>query len=207
MKLRVVLALAGAAFLMSSAAANAVLISQGVTYDLQITSGSLNSTTASFNLRISGINGAADTEKGRYGVDDFAFSLPNHNFSSATAAGFVTQSGGLDAGGCNGNGANFFCFNGIAPAGPALAAGSVINIPFSITLSSGNFLNWDTHLKVDWAGSFDGNYNNVSQSLNGVSTIDASPVPGPIVGAGLPGLAFAGAGLIAWLRRRRAKAA
>jgi hypothetical protein len=203
-KLKVVSILAGAAFLMSGAAANAVLISQGVTYDLQITSGSLNSTTASFNLRISGINGAADTELGRYGVDDFAFSLPNKNFSSATAAGFVTQPGGLDSDGCNGKG-NFFCFNGTAPAGPALAAGSVINIPFSITLSSGNFLNWDTHLKIDWEGSFRGNYNNVSQSLNGVSTIDASPVPGPIVGAGLPGLAFAGAGLVAWLRRRRAK--
>ena len=206
MKLRVAFVLAGVGFLMSGAAANAVLISQGVTYDLQITSGSLNSTTASFNLRISGINGAADTEGGRYGVDDFAFSLPNHNFSSATAVGFVTQLGGLNASGCNGSG-NFFCFNGTAPSGPALAANSVINIPFSITLLSGNFLNWDTHLKVDWEGSFQGNYNNVSQSLNGISTIEASPVPGPIVGAGLPGLALAGAGLVAWMRRRRARAA
>jgi len=205
-KLTVALVLAGVGFLMSGAAANAVLISQGVTYDLQITSGSLNSTTASFNLRISGINGAADTEGGRYGVDDFAFSLPNHNFSSATAAGFVMQLGGLNAGGCNGNGNDFFCFNGTAPAGPALAAGSVINIPFSITLSSGNFLNWDTHLKIDWEGSKRTNYDNVSKSTNGISAIEASPVPGPIVGAGLPGLAFAGAGLVAWLRRRRVKA-
>jgi hypothetical protein len=203
-KLRVVLALAGVTFLMSGAAANAVLISQGVTYDLQVTSG-LNTSTANFNLRISGINGTADTEKGRYGVDDFAFSLPS-NFSSAIAAGFITQSGGLNASGCNSAGA-FFCFNGTAPAGPALAADSVINIPFSITLSSGNFLSWDAHLKIDWEGSKRGNYDNVSQSLNGISTIEAAPVPGPIVGAGLPGLAFAGVGLIAWLRRRRAKAA
>lgn len=207
MKLKVVLLLASAAFLMSGAAANAVLIDHGVTYDLQITSGSLSTSTASFNLRISGINGAADTEGGRYGVDDFAFSLPNHDFSSATAAGFVTQLGGLNSGGCNGSGNDSFCFNGTAPAGPALAAGSVINIPFSITLSSGNFLNWDTHLKIDWEGSKTGNYDNVSKSTNGISTIEASPVPGPIVGAGLPGLAFAGAGLFAWLRRRRAKAA
>lgn len=204
MKIRIVLPLAGVAFLMGSAAANAVLVSQGVTYDLQVISG-LNTSTANFNLRISGINGAADTEQGRYGVDDFAFSLPS-NFFSATAAGFVTQPGGLNSSGCNGSGA-FFCFNGTAPSGPALAADSVINIPFSIALSSGNFLSWDAHLKIDWEGSRrNNNYDNVSQSINGISRIEASPVPGPIVGAGIPGLAFAGAGLITWLRRRRAKA-
>ena len=205
MKLKVALVLAGVGFLMSGAAANAVLIDHGVTYDLQLTSGSLNSTSANFNLHISGINGAADTEQGRYGVNDFAFSLPA-NFSSATALGFVTQnSSGLNAGGCSGAGA-FFCFNGTAPSGPALAVNSIIDIPFAVTLSSGNFIGWDAHLKIDWQGTKN-NYDLVSKSINGISTIQASPVPGPIVGAGLPGLAFAGAGLIAWLRRRRAKAA
>ena len=43
----------------SGSAANAVLVDQGITYDLQLTSGSLNSSTATFDLRRIGINGAA----------------------------------------------------------------------------------------------------------------------------------------------------
>jgi len=40
----------------------------------------------------------------------------------------------------------------------------------------------------------------------GAITLEAAPVPGPIVGAGLPGLVMALGGLIAWRRRRIATA-
>jgi LPXTG-motif cell wall-anchored protein len=40
----------------------------------------------------------------------------------------------------------------------------------------------------------------------GVIALEASAVPGPIVGAGLPGLVMALGGLLAW-RRRRSQAA
>ena len=187
-------ALAGAAILWSSAPAQAVLIDHGITYDLQVISG-LNDTTAFFNLHISGINGATDTEGGRFGVNDFAFNTPA-NFSSASGpAGFIFQGGGLNASGCNGSG-GFFCFDGPIPFGPALAANWVIDLPFSVTLSSGNFPGWDPHLKIDWVGTKN-NYGLVSQEINITS------VPGPVVGAGLPGLLGAMGALVMLARRRR----
>jgi hypothetical protein len=188
-------ALAGAAILLSSAAAQAVLIADGITYDLQAISG-LNTTTATFNLHITGINGATDTEGGRVGVNDFAFGDHPANFLSAIGpAGFTFQDGGLNSSGCNSSG-NFFCFNGPAPSGPALAANSVLDFAFSVTLSSGNFLGWDPHLKIDWVGTKN-NYDLVSQGINITS------VPGPIVGAGLPGLLSAMGALVMLARRRR----
>ena len=121
--------------------------------------------TATFNLSITGINGANDTEGGRYGLNAFAFSLPQ-GFSTASAPGFTLEVGGRNSSGCNGAG-NFFCFNANAPKpSTTLAANSSLEFEFSVALLAGyNFDNYDSHFKVDWLGSLN-NYNLISQQLS-----------------------------------------
>ena len=49
-----------------------------------------------------------------------------------------------------------------------------------------------------WVG-----YETCTQPEFYVSALTYQPVPGPLAGAGLPGLFFAGTGLLAWWRRRK----
>src|SRR5262249_45496054 len=180
------------------------LTADGITYVLQATS-PLNATTVSFDLQVTGINGPADTEGGRFGVQSFAFNnIPGGtgNFSSATGPAGFTASGppnGLNSGGCDGSG-SFVCFGGPTPGGPALPANSTLDLLFSVTLFSGNFLTWAPDLKINWVGT-QNNYDLVSQAI----TVTA--VPAPTVGAGLPGLMAACVGLLVLGRRRRQKIA
>jgi hypothetical protein len=186
------------------------LATNGLTYNFSIIGGALNSTSATFDVHITGINVVGtDAIGGRSGINAFAFTtanLPNILSGSTTLAGASFQSGGLNSGGCNGNG-GFFCFGNTGVANtPALASGTVIDIDFSLNLASGNFLAWDPSFKIDWNGS-QNNYSLVSETIplgpNGTPFSvppGETPIPGAVwlFGSGVAGAA-------ALMRRRKKK--
>jgi hypothetical protein len=182
-----------AAFCVSVATAQAnTLTADGITYNL--TDSVVNSTTDQFTLTITGINGPSDTEGGRYGVQSFAFNPPSHLSSVTAPTGFTEESGGLNSGGCDGNG-SFFCFKAnTTPSGPALAANSTLTFVFDLTLSSGSFSGYDPDFKINWDGTKN-NYDLVSQSLE--PSLATTPLP-----ATLP-LFAGGLGFFGYLTRRR----
>jgi hypothetical protein len=178
----------------ASAPAHASLIADGVTYTLYETI--FTSTTAGFDLHITGINGTSDSEKGRSGVDAIAFNPPSHFLSATAPSGFQFVAGGLNANGCNGSG-GFFCFsaNTTPSTGPALGANSTLDFTFSVALSAGSFANYSPDFKIDWVGSKNG-YDLVSK------TLDPQPAPAPEpVSLALLGTGLLGFGVIKGRRR------
>jgi hypothetical protein len=136
-----------------------------------------------------------DAEMGRYGMHAFAFNTPTNFLSATGPAGFTFQTGGLNSSGCNGT-RGFFCFTGPTSRGPALAANSVLNFVFNVSLSAGTFAGYNPNFKVDWTGT-QNNYDLVSLSLVPTFT---SVVPLPPA-AWLFGSALIAPGMLG--RRRR----
>jgi PEP-CTERM motif len=177
----------------------AVLIADGITYDLTLDSITNGGLTGNFTLDISGINTASDTEGGRTGINAFALNDPSIGTAiDGSASGFVFTSGGLNANGCDGSG-NFFCFdNPSIPPIPGALLGDSLTLMFSVT--SDTVGSWDAYdnpdFKIDWVGS-QNNYDLVSLGI---------PVNGAIPEPATWAMMIIGFGAAGYSIRRRRKA-
>lgn len=121
-------AVLGAVALSATTPARALTV-DGITYTLL--ESALSPTEDQFTLDITGINGATDTELGRYGVNSIAFNEPT-GLVTGSLPGFAYMTGGLNSMGCDGTGA-FFCFKAnTAPRAPALPANSSLQFTFDL---------------------------------------------------------------------------
>ena len=194
------------------------LTADGLTYTLTAFA-TPNPTVADLTLTISGINGPADTEGGRYGVFAIAFNDPS-GFAQITGVpgGFTPMAGGLSSGnsggGCDGHGSGFYCVQNTLPiAQTSLAANSVLNFNFTVDLSGFDpsaAADYEDDFKISWDGSkskdygggdFKSGYDHVSQSLT------LSPAAAPEIDPGSASAALTLlAGGLAMLRGRRRSA-
>lgn len=121
------------------------------------------------------------------------------NSAEVTAAGIAA---GLTAGGISTSySGNYFSHSTLSGPISALIVGDAGTIFGSLAFGSG-FATFGGQTTANFhAPQADADRLLVNQLLY-ASGVSASPVPGPMVGAGVPGIVMAFAGLIAWRRRR-----
>jgi len=196
--------LAAIALIVASPASAAVLVWNGVTYDLTQNSISADGLTSFFTLVITGENTASDTEGSRTGINGIAFNEPlNGTVVSGTMTsptGFNFVLGGLNSGGCQINpNTNFFCFDNTAiPPTPTTPLSGPLTFTFNVTANTAGL--WDSYapsFKIDWVGTKTGGYSLVSQPI----PVNPPGVPEPATWA----MMLFGFSAVGYTMRRRRK--
>jgi hypothetical protein len=193
---------AGVALIGTTFGASAALISQGVTFTFE----AVDANTLRFT-----VDNLPNATGNWASVNFFdAFDLRNvGSFLSATATyGATSQSAVLgkqvsgSGVGCNNGGGASACFNWVPNL--SITDHMVFNIAF---VPNGAGLNFsDPHLKVSFLVNDDDTKKTGDLLSQDIPITTARSVPGPIVGAGIPGLVMALGGLLAWRRRKVATA-
>ena len=136
--------------LVAAAPAGAATVFQstfnGATFTLTQTS----DTTATFD--IAGVDALSGNWASASYLGAFSFKGLGPSSVTATLSGggsTNSQSGGLAAGGCNGNGAGFICFD----LSPNAAIAGKTNLTFDLVANSGLFDVSSPHLKILWSNS------------------------------------------------------
>jgi hypothetical protein len=201
-----VAAAAAALFALAAAPAQASVTFQGVVFSTSYTDlGDIDSNAATDSMRLTlGID--ATTMTGDWTGADFlnavgvkvSESYTDVSLFSASAGTWTLQSGGLDAGGCSGTGAGYFCIEG---AGNGVAVPANLTFTFDVTAAAGSFSD-EPHVKLQFV-------DNVCKkgvcTYEKIGSLFSQPVP---ITPSIPepetyALMLAGLGVIGTLARRR----
>jgi hypothetical protein len=146
-------ACATAALFLSAVSAQAATVYQTTFQGATFTITQNSATSATFD--IAGVNALSGNWAGAQYLGAFSFKgLGASGLSSTLAGGGPTvnsASGGLNAGGCNGAGAGFLCFD----YAPNIATAGKTNLTFDLTATNGtfNFAENGPHLKILWSNN------------------------------------------------------